>query len=77
MTQEDYRNIDVAALSDPELITATSLWRTRAAHGGTDAQRICRLHEDEMARRFGGATTMPASFMTDMQGAGKPWWKRW
>lgn len=77
MKPDDYGNIEVAALSDHELVAATSRWRTRASSGNADACRVAREHEDEMNRRFGGATTMPAPFAGGLHSADKPWWKRW
>lgn len=68
---------DLAGISDRDLIAATNRWRILASEGAPGAARFVREHEDEMTRRFGGATTVRAPLApsaTDDKRAARPWW---
>jgi hypothetical protein len=47
-------------LSNPHLISLTNLYRSLLGKGALEVSEVTRRHEDEMARRFGGETTIAA-----------------
>lgn len=63
-------------LSDIELMSATSLYRTLVEKRVTGARACMRLHEDEMTRRFGGHTTL-ASALHERAAPPSHRWKFW
>ncbi|MBU1359395.1 MAG: hypothetical protein KKC79_01330 [Gammaproteobacteria bacterium] len=51
---------DVSAMSSEELMAATSYWRRAAESSRNDAPGQVSMLEQELTRRFGGQTTIPA-----------------
>lgn len=73
---EQRKGADPRALSNQELIAATSHYRILVAKGVAGADETARAHEDEMTRRFGGHTTLRAPMGDDFEDT-RPWWRFW
>ncbi len=73
----DQSPVDLAALSDEDLIAATRHWQGRRWERGPDDRRLVWMYEDEMTRRFGGVTTVQAPLRGGEPQARRPWWKFW
>ena len=69
-------HVNLAALSDPELIRETRLWQARYRSGMPNCAQVVSMYEDEMTRRFGGVTTELAPLNSDDEHS-SPWWRRW
>lgn len=75
MKKPDHKSLNLVALSDRRLMEATSRCRSEASGGAPESARIAREHEDELTRRFGGATTMAATLDDDPGLPKRPWWR--
>jgi len=67
-------HVNLAALSDADLIAATRFWQAQYSRRTPNAARVVSMYEDEMTRRFGGVTTIPAALGGDKR---RSRWKFW
>lgn len=72
MTSQITDSFEPSVMTDKRLLAVTSFYRNLASGGDKGAEAVVAKCEQEMARRFGGATTLVADLVA-VQSARKRW----